>query len=270
MLYTSAHKPRPGTRIHPGNPYARGLTGAYLLDNDGVQQRDSSPMCHTLTLNSTHTTAGAPFGRVMAFTSGANSGGTITYDARNNFLSGFTVAAKFAYNFSGGNRSIVGRPANSTDTSPFLDWHLYVSSNQLAYGLNGTFVSTGIATLAAIDGATSFAAPFHYVVLTADGARVRVWVNGTSVYDAVQTALPLNTSSQPTTIGRYSPDTTQNFDGWMDHVCIWNYPMKPGMAAFLARNARVAWAPVRTVKRYAVAAAAAPAVNTNRAWFFAA
>jgi len=126
---------------------------------------------------------------------GSNTLYELTYDDSFNLDSGngYTI---FAFVKRTGNntgfRQIFSKQFASTASSPFLDWMLANSNNNIAWRVGFGAASTSVSIDLDV---------WNHFVMTGDGARLQIYKNGVQEYDVAAVYTPSNTNSITPKIG---------------------------------------------------------------------
>jgi len=128
---------------------------------------------------------------------------------------GFSIEAWVTFSAVASIQAIVGKPFNTTHTSPFFDWLILA---------NGTAFQARVGASAVGTSFTLATNTLYQLVFTADGVDWRWYVNGVLDSQGNNTALPTDTNAQGVRIGA-NADGGEVLTGGIHLVRLWGRPI---------------------------------------------
>lgn len=213
-----------------GTTLAHGLVGSWnFTERNGALIRDAVSGRHAV-MGAPASWAPNPFGgaggAMKGVLSTTNSGARVPYHPDFDCTRGVTMSCLFQMGVTTNQfMAVVSKPFTTTITDPYQEYSIYVKDNaHLELRVNSSAYETG---------AAYSAGQLIHAIFTVDGVRFKQWVNGTLEADNGDTRLPVNTNSQDLFFGQAA--TTENFDGTIKLVELWNRGFTDDEARFLTR-----------------------------------
>jgi len=148
----------------------------------------------------------------LDFTTG-NDHMEVPYDASLNLPDGVTIETWVNFdNVAGGIMVIIGKPYDETHTSPYFDWSFAIQNDDILFRIGTS--QWQISNILSVD-------TWYHIVLTADGTKKRLYIDGSPQDSTTSTGLPSNTNSQGVLFGQ-NASSAEEFDGTIDEVRIYN------------------------------------------------